>query len=224
MIDTSTYTKSFAASDRDVGVIENLIRTVRSIRTPVDSGEALVGLTDRHQPRTTQSSVSTLDFMDEESRGVWVTSANSDPSAAILYLHGRRFEFDEPAELFAPRVAEGTGIPVLKANYRLAPEFPYPAALEDTLAIYRSLLNLGIPGRQIVALSGDGGLSMLMGDLITAIQEKLPIKIAVFDNGSLGFVELCHRDVGATSGSSSRRTSTGRISLRLPGSPHRVLS
>jgi pyruvate dehydrogenase (quinone) len=46
------------------------------------------------------------------------------------------------------------------------------------------------PGRQIVSLSGDGGLSMLLGDLITAVQEKLPIKIAVFNNGSLGFVEL----------------------------------
>jgi pyruvate dehydrogenase (quinone) len=46
------------------------------------------------------------------------------------------------------------------------------------------------PGRQVISLSGDGGLSMLLGDLFTAIQEKIPIKIAVFNNGSLGFVEL----------------------------------
>jgi len=46
------------------------------------------------------------------------------------------------------------------------------------------------PDRQVISLSGDGGLSMLLGDLITAIQEKIPIKIAVFNNGSLGFVEL----------------------------------
>ncbi len=39
-------------------------------------------------------------------------------------------------------------------------------------------------------MSGDGGLSMLLGDLITAVQENIPIKIAVFNNGSLGFVEL----------------------------------
>jgi hypothetical protein len=45
-------------------------------------------------------------------------------------------------------------------------------------------------GRQVISLSGDGGLSMLMGDLLTAVQEKIPIKIAVFNNGSLGFVEL----------------------------------
>jgi pyruvate dehydrogenase (quinone) len=46
------------------------------------------------------------------------------------------------------------------------------------------------PGRQVISLSGDGGLSMLMGDLLTAVQEKIRIKIAVFNNGSLGFVEL----------------------------------
>jgi pyruvate dehydrogenase (quinone) len=46
------------------------------------------------------------------------------------------------------------------------------------------------PGRQVISLSGDGGLSMLMGDLLTAVQEKIPIKVAVFNNGSLGFVEL----------------------------------
>lgn len=46
------------------------------------------------------------------------------------------------------------------------------------------------PGRQIVTLSGDGGMSMLMGDLLTLRQRKLPIKMVVFNNGSLGFVEL----------------------------------
>lgn len=46
------------------------------------------------------------------------------------------------------------------------------------------------PGRQVISLSGDGGLSMLMGDMLTLVQEKLPVKIAVSNNGSLGFVAL----------------------------------
>jgi pyruvate dehydrogenase (quinone) len=46
------------------------------------------------------------------------------------------------------------------------------------------------PGRQVISFSGDGGLAMLMGDLLTTVQEKLPIKVVVFNNGSLGFVEL----------------------------------
>jgi pyruvate dehydrogenase (quinone) len=46
------------------------------------------------------------------------------------------------------------------------------------------------PGRQVVSLSGDGGLAMLMGDLLSLIQLKLPVKIIVFNNSSLAFVEL----------------------------------
>jgi pyruvate dehydrogenase (quinone) len=46
------------------------------------------------------------------------------------------------------------------------------------------------PGRQVISFSGDGGLAMLLGDLLTTVQEKLPIKIVVFNNGALGFVEL----------------------------------
>ncbi|GBD49998.1 ubiquinone-dependent pyruvate dehydrogenase [Methylopila sp. Yamaguchi] len=45
-------------------------------------------------------------------------------------------------------------------------------------------------GRQVISLSGDGGFAMLMGDVLSARQLKLPIKIVVFNNGSLGFVEM----------------------------------
>ncbi|WP_019971524.1 ubiquinone-dependent pyruvate dehydrogenase [Mycobacterium sp. 141] len=46
------------------------------------------------------------------------------------------------------------------------------------------------PGRQVVALAGDGGLTMLFGELLTLIQNRLPVKLIVFNNSSLNFVEL----------------------------------
>ena len=46
------------------------------------------------------------------------------------------------------------------------------------------------PGRQVIALCGDGSFTMLMGDMLTLIQQKLPVKIIVFSNGTLGFVEM----------------------------------
>jgi len=46
------------------------------------------------------------------------------------------------------------------------------------------------PDRQVVSLSGDGGIAMMIGDLLTAVQEKLAIKVCIYNNGSLGFVEL----------------------------------
>ena len=51
-------------------------------------------------------------------------------------------------------------------------------------------LKKAFPDRQVISLSGDGGLAMLLGDLLTAVQEKIPIKVVVFNNGALDFVEL----------------------------------
>jgi pyruvate dehydrogenase (quinone) len=49
---------------------------------------------------------------------------------------------------------------------------------------------LAQPDRQVVSISGDGGLSMLMGDLLTLSAYRLPVKVVVFNNGSLGMVKL----------------------------------
>ncbi|QKZ04385.1 ubiquinone-dependent pyruvate dehydrogenase [Pseudomonas eucalypticola] len=46
------------------------------------------------------------------------------------------------------------------------------------------------PGRQVVSLSGDGGFSMMMGDFLTLKQARLPVKVIVLNNGTLGFVEM----------------------------------
>jgi pyruvate dehydrogenase (quinone) len=52
------------------------------------------------------------------------------------------------------------------------------------------------PGRQVVSLSGDGGFAMLMGDFLTLTQHKLPLKVVVFNNGALGFIELEQKSTG----------------------------
>jgi pyruvate dehydrogenase (quinone) len=52
------------------------------------------------------------------------------------------------------------------------------------------------PGRQVIAMSGDGGLAMLMGDLFTLHQMSLPVKVVVFRNDSLAFVELEMKSLG----------------------------
>ncbi|WP_042720258.1 thiamine pyrophosphate-dependent enzyme [Flavobacterium sp. B17] len=50
--------------------------------------------------------------------------------------------------------------------------------------------SLAYPGRQVIAMCGDGGLSMLLGDMATIFQYKLPVKLIVFNNRSLGMVKL----------------------------------
>ena len=52
------------------------------------------------------------------------------------------------------------------------------------------------PGRQVVSLSGDGGFQMLMGDFLSLAQLELPVKVVVFNNGALGFIELEQKSTG----------------------------
>jgi pyruvate dehydrogenase (quinone) len=52
------------------------------------------------------------------------------------------------------------------------------------------------PGRQVISLSGDGGFTMLMGDFLSLVQLGLPVKVIVFNNGALGFIELEQKSSG----------------------------
>jgi pyruvate dehydrogenase (quinone) len=52
------------------------------------------------------------------------------------------------------------------------------------------------PGRQVISLSGDGGFTMLMGDFLSLVQLGLPVKVVVFHNGALGFIELEQKSTG----------------------------
>ena len=53
-----------------------------------------------------------------------------------------------------------------------------------------------VPGRQVISLSGDGGFTMLMGDVLSLVQLGLPVKVVVFNNGALGFIELEQKSTG----------------------------
>jgi pyruvate dehydrogenase (quinone) len=59
------------------------------------------------------------------------------------------------------------------------------------------------PGRQVISMSGDGGFSMLMGDVLTLRSLQLPIKVVIFNNGSLGFVDLEMKAAGLISSGTS---------------------
>ena len=61
------------------------------------------------------------------------------------------------------------------------------------------------PHRQVISLSGDGGFTMLMGDLLSLVQLQLPVKVVVFNNGALGFVELEQKSTGFLSSGTDLR-------------------
>ena len=66
------------------------------------------------------------------------------------------------------------------------------------------------PGRQVISLSGDGGFSMLMGDFLSMVQLGLPVKVVVFNNGALGFIELEQKSTGFLATGTDFKNQIGR--------------
>jgi epsilon-lactone hydrolase len=92
----------------------------------------------------------------------WTSVPDADATTAVLYVHGGGYvigSLDSHRHLVA-EIGRACGARALALDYRLAPEHPFPAPVEDTLAAYRFLLGSGIkPGR--IAIAGDsagGGL------------------------------------------------------------------
>jgi cation diffusion facilitator CzcD-associated flavoprotein CzcO/acetyl esterase/lipase len=104
---------------------------------------------------------------------------------AVLYLHGGAYVGGSPRthRALASRLAAAAGSPVHVIDYRLAPEHPYPAAVEDALAAYRALLAAGLdPGR--VALAGDsagGGLALALALRLRELGEPQPAGIVLIN-------------------------------------------
>ena len=90
--------------------------------------------------------------------GILYVPRHQDPVGVVLYLHGGGYIGTSPTmyAFFTARVCQETGCAVFVADYRLAPEFPYPAGAEDASAIYEELVRLGIPPARIF-LAGDSG-------------------------------------------------------------------
>ncbi len=90
--------------------------------------------------------------------GILYVPRHETPVGVVLYLHGGGYIGTSPNmyAFFTAQVCRQTGCAVFVADYRLAPEFPYPAGAEDASAVFTALLELGIPCERIF-LAGDSG-------------------------------------------------------------------
>ena len=94
----------------------------------------------------------------------WINTANPHTERTLLYLHGGAYVVGsmKSHRALAARIAQASHTRGFAIDYRLAPEHPFPAAVEDTITAYRFLLNQGIPANKI-AIGGDsagGGLAI----------------------------------------------------------------
>ena len=104
---------------------------------------------------------------------LWASQGRPDRRKVILYLHGGAYLAGSPAthKHLAAALAGAAGVRAVVPDYRLAPEHPFPASVDDALAAYQHLLTAGYEANEI-ALAGDSAGGGLVFALMQKIQRK----------------------------------------------------
>jgi monoterpene epsilon-lactone hydrolase len=107
---------------------------------------------------------------------VTVETPASDPSTVLLYFHGGAYALGSAADSvgLAADVARRAGARAISVDYRLAPENPYPAAVDDAVAAYRALLHDGTPSSAIAFVGESAGGGLVVATLVALKDAGLP--------------------------------------------------
>jgi acetyl esterase/lipase len=109
---------------------------------------------------------------------------NASEDKLILFLHGGGYHMGSIASYryFASDMAKATGVRVMTVEYRLSPENPFPAAIEDVIAVYRNLISGGMLPKNIVFAgnSAGGGLCLAASFALRDNAEALPAALILY--------------------------------------------
>ena len=111
-----------------------------------------------------------------------ITTAGIEPRHVVLYFHGGVYVLGDAflAADLASEVGRRTRAKVISVDYRLAPEHPYPAAVDDALAAYEALLRGGTAAADIAFAGESAGSGLAVATLVNARDHGLPLPAAAF--------------------------------------------
>jgi monoterpene epsilon-lactone hydrolase len=166
------------------GLIQRLTQAVRG-RAP-RPGETLA-----EQRADFEAAMAAMDAPDEFSRhqvsagGVpaeWLDPVEKRGNRTLLYLHGGGYTMGSPATArrLAGTLGRRTGARVLNLDYRLGPEHPFPAAVEDAAAAYVWLLEIGVEAADIAIAGDSAGGGLTLTTLLAARDRGLPMPGGAF--------------------------------------------
>ncbi len=118
--------------------------------------------------------------VNAEFKGEWVKAIGSRSDAVLLYLHGGAYIFGSPRSHrhLVAALSEAAGINAFTLDYRLAPEHPFPAAIEDSVTAYRWLLDQGIAANRIVIAGDSAGGGLTLVTMLKLRDAGLPLPAA----------------------------------------------
>ncbi len=107
-------------------------------------------------------------------------TGGADVDGTVLYLHGGAYVISSPRveRVITASLARHTGLPVYSLDYRLAPEHPFPAGLEDAIAAYRELVG-GADGGTIAIAGDSAGAGLALSTALAAPGQGLPSPAAL---------------------------------------------
>ena len=110
----------------------------------------------------------------------WIVPAGADRQRVVLYFHGGGYVMGslQSHRSVVAKIAQACNVAVLHFDYRLAPEHPFPAALEDALAVCAGLREQGYASASTVFVGDSGGGGLCLATLIALRDRALPIPAA----------------------------------------------
>lgn len=111
----------------------------------------------------------------------WIRVDGAIEHRVLLHVHGGSFISGEPcSKLYAMvRIAQKAKVNILSVDYRLAPEHPYPAALEDCAAVYRALLETGYDPESIILFGESAGATVTLCSALMLKDQNVPMPKAL---------------------------------------------
>jgi epsilon-lactone hydrolase len=111
-----------------------------------------------------------------------ITVDGIEPRHIVLYFHGGVYVMGDAflAADLASQVGRRTHAKIISVDYRLAPEYPYPAAVDDALAAYEALLHNGVAPSDVAFAGESAGGGLAIATLVNARDHRLPLPAAAF--------------------------------------------
>lgn len=137
-----------------------------------------------HQPTTEPTDVTYAEETVGGVPGIWCQPLGADASQVLLYTHGGGFAVGSASShrKLAAHVAKALGVPALVLDYRLAPEHPHPAGLEDAVSAFLALTERGIAPENITTIGDSAGGNLAVATAL-ALKERgkpLPGRVIAF--------------------------------------------
>jgi phosphinothricin tripeptide acetyl hydrolase len=152
--------------------MKNKLGASGSVAKERESLEKMSGLMSRRSP----GQPATLNGVS----GEWVFPETGDGGRTLLYLHGGGYALGSPLSHrdMVGGIADAAHARVFLADYRLAPEHPFPAAVDDAVAAYEGLLEAGVDPAKLCIAGDSAGGGLTVATLVALRDRKLPLPAA----------------------------------------------